>query len=149
MSFQELCLLQETGLNLDKLLNIAIILEASERQVKHYKNATKTVVDDDFSDSEELVNKVASFSTKFSRRAPKELKKTRISFPHQKEPDNVCFRCGSKTHYANKCEVTRGKSCNKCVKQGHFSHMSGVDKYLYVRTYVHKTAKFFISVHPF
>ena len=53
-------------------------------------------------------------------------KKSSINRPIQNAPGNhtnqsACFRCGSKTHMANKCEITKGKTCHKCGKTGHFS----------------------------
>ena len=34
--------------------------------------------------------------------------------------NNSCFRCGSSTHSANKCNIAKGKTCRKCGKEGHF-----------------------------
>ena len=36
-------------------------------------------------------------------------------------PSNKCsFRCGSSTHLANKCNIAKRKTCQKCGKEGHF-----------------------------
>ena len=40
----------------------------------------------------------------------------KYDFPSNK----YCFRCGSSTHLANKCNITKGKTCRKSVKVGHF-----------------------------
>ena len=38
-------------------------------------------------------------------------------FPSSK----CCFCCGSSTHLANKCIIAKGKSCQKCGKEGQFA----------------------------
>lgn len=40
----------------------------------------------------------------------------RHDFPSNK----CCFCCGSSTHFANKCNIVKGKTCQKCSKEGHF-----------------------------
>ena len=35
--------------------------------------------------------------------------------------NNFCFRCGSSTHLANKCNITKGKARRKCGEVGHFA----------------------------
>ena len=34
---------------------------------------------------------------------------------------NCCFRCGSSTHLANKCNIAKGKTRRKCGEVGHFA----------------------------
>ena len=37
-------------------------------------------------------------------------------------PSNKCyFRCGSSPHFANKFNLTKGKTCRKCGKEGNFA----------------------------
>ena len=40
----------------------------------------------------------------------------KYDFPSNKS----CFRCGSSTHLANKCNLAKGKTYRKCRKEGHF-----------------------------
>ena len=35
--------------------------------------------------------------------------------------NNCCFRCGSSTHLANKCNIAKGKTRRKCGEVGHFA----------------------------
>ena len=35
----------------------------------------------------------------------------------------ICYRCGTRGHSANKCEVTKGRICRKCGKAGHFANV--------------------------
>ena len=35
--------------------------------------------------------------------------------------NKYCFRCGSSTHRANKCNIAKGKTCQKCWKVGYFA----------------------------
>ena len=35
--------------------------------------------------------------------------------------NNCCFRCGSSTHLANKCNIAKGKARRKCGEVGHFA----------------------------
>ena len=42
---------------------------------------------------------------------------SRYVFPSNK----CCFRCGSSIHLANKCNVAKVKTCQKCGKEGHFA----------------------------
>ena len=41
----------------------------------------------------------------------------KYDFPYNK----CCFCCGSSTHLANKCNITKGKTSQKCRKEGHFA----------------------------
>ena len=41
----------------------------------------------------------------------------KYDFPSSKR----CFRCGSLTHFVNKCNIPNGKTCRNCVKEGHFA----------------------------
>ena len=41
----------------------------------------------------------------------------KYDFPSNK----CCFRCVSSTHLANKCNIAKGKACQKCGKVGHFA----------------------------
>ena len=46
-----------------------------------------------------------------------EVTQGKYDFPCNK----CCFGCGSSTHLANKCNITKGKTCQKCGKEGHFA----------------------------
>ena len=41
----------------------------------------------------------------------------KYDFPSSK----CCFRCGSSTHFANKCNTSKRKTCQKCGNEGHFA----------------------------
>jgi len=109
-------LLKEQDLTLDKLLEIALIIESADRQADHYKNQNDIASHNHDSDDDE-VNRLQSMQRKFQ--------KSRISAPPYNSNNNntICYRCGSKNHLANKCENAKGKTCHKCGKVGHFSNV--------------------------
>ena len=48
----------------------------------------------------------------------------RLNVPQGKYhfPSNkCCFCCVSSTHFANKCNIGKGKTCQKCGKEGDFA----------------------------
>lgn len=108
-------LLKEHDLTLAKLCEIAAIIEAADHQAEQYKNTqpTDTIVNDE-SDNDE-VNRISNRTHRI--RFPKS------SISRQTEKNQTCYRCGSKHHLANTCEVTKGKSCHACGKPGHFSNV--------------------------
>ena len=116
-------LLKEKDLDLDSLLEIAHIIESTDHQSKQYSKPQVLLSDDN---DDEEINKISHH--KHKKMAGK-YKKSPIGLPSSSPPSNIaqsslsCFRCGSKTHLANKCEVTKGKSCNTCGKPGHFSNV--------------------------
>ena len=119
-------LLKEKDLNLDTLLEIAYIIESTDHQSKQYKKSMSQELLSD--DDDNAINKISHHRHK---KLPIKYKKSPIGLPFQISPGNraqplqsqTCYRCGSKTHLANKCEVTKGKSCNACGKPGHFSNV--------------------------
>ena len=107
-------LLKEHELTLAKLCEIAAIIEAADHQAEQYKDVKPAEPNDD-SDQDEI-NKISNrfYRTKFP--------KSSIVRPPP-ERNQTCYRCGSKSHLANACEVTKGKSCHACGKPGHFSNV--------------------------
>ena len=106
-------LLKEHELTLDKLLEIAMIMETTDRQSGQYDVSSKMKQEDD--DSDENIRKLY---TKPKQKYPK----SRIASPSPRS--NVkCYRCGNKEHIATECQITKGKICRKCGKVGHFSNV--------------------------
>ena len=124
-------LLKEQDLALLKLCQIATIIEAADHQAEQYTNTNQQHGESE-SDQDD-VNKITS-ALKGSRfQKSKIAKQTRPS----SSPQPSCFRCGNPNHLANNCEVTKGKTCRKCGKLGHFSTVcrsnSTINRNNYVR----------------
>ena len=107
-------LLREPDLSYDEVMNIVQAMEAADRHARQYqdnsdkKDINTTHIRD--TEDKELLHSLTINNRTQSKSAI-----------HVKPKQQMCYRCGSLSHYANKCEVTRGKSCNKCGRMGHFS----------------------------
>ncbi|XP_057312279.1 uncharacterized protein K02A2.6-like [Hydractinia symbiolongicarpus] len=112
-------ILREPDLTLEKLLSLARISEVTSHQAKQYESsaqaATSLTLDSKYSDSDGEETQNNNYISRTTRTFNKPLK-SGINRKNQQ-----CYRCGSSTHLANKCEITQGKKCNKCGKIGHFS----------------------------
>ncbi|XP_057312326.1 uncharacterized protein K02A2.6-like [Hydractinia symbiolongicarpus] len=112
-------ILREPDLTLEKLLSLARISEVTSHQAKQYESsaqaATPLTLDSKYSDSDGEETQNNNYISRTTRTFNKPLK-SGINRKNQQ-----CYRCGSSTHLANKCEITQGKKCNKCGKIGHFS----------------------------
>ena len=112
-------LLRETHITLDRLLQIARSIEASDL------HATKM---EEASDTSRQVNKICSGSQRSNEkirgssrsRRPKNARNSRA--PSYDKRPVVCFCCGRSGHRAkdSSCPAV-GKTCSNCGKQGHFA----------------------------
>ena len=124
-------LLSEPDLSLNKLIQIAQAMEAANRQVKQYQDSAVLRAKSHGSDSEQEVGELLN-SLSFNTHGKKIIKSGITS------KQRICYCCGSKNHYANMCEVTKGKCCNTCGCPGHFSNVCRAKKVQYIH---HKTIR--------
>lgn len=136
-------LLQEKTLTLDKVLEIARALEASNQQAQVIENKAHH-------NNQAHVNKVAYVKTSHkqwqtgnnsksqgrseTKQFASTANKMHANHPSQHSQHNkrkeqhmvrTCFRCGATGHHPNdrtKCPAS-GKQCNNCKRLGHFSKM--------------------------
>ena len=120
-------LLKERDLTLDKLLEISLIIESADRQAIHYEDSAQHhhhhIQSQLCHDSDEdEINKLSHISYKKKLTLPKSSIALPPAHAHTKSSQQ-CYRCGSKTHLANKCDITKGKTCHNCGKSGHFKNV--------------------------
>ena len=119
-------LLREPALDLEALLTIAQAGEAADRQARTYRTATlgQRVHSSDEDISEE-VHRI-QFKRKQQNRSSQQQRSSNLFVNRSNptaadKPTTACYRCGSQGHFANKCEITKGKTSRTCGKTGHFS----------------------------
>uniref|UniRef100_A0A7M5XNH5 Endonuclease n=1 Tax=Clytia hemisphaerica TaxID=252671 RepID=A0A7M5XNH5_9CNID len=110
-------LLKEHNLSLDKLLEIALVLETADHQSVKYDTGkphqhNKPVEEEsDDADDGDNVNRI-------SDRRPPRYPKSRISKTPHTTRKITCYRCGS-DHLASECRIAKDKTCFNCGKKGH------------------------------
>jgi hypothetical protein len=90
-----------------------MIMETTDHQSVQYEN-DKTKAENE---SDEEINKL-------SRRFQNKFEKSRINAPPRRfSRTTQCYRCGSREHLANNCEVAKDKTCHNCGKLGHLANV--------------------------
>ena len=147
-------LLREKDLTLDKTLEIAQIMESTDRLMEKYNNSDSLLnhQDSDNENVHHITSKMKKLKSTHhhkvdpprsddseedgvnrihTRRNP--YKKSAISSkgskPYETQDSSTsgtfCYRCGHPSHLANKFKVAIGKTCGKCGKEGHLSRVCG------------------------
>ena len=146
-------LLKEADLTLDKLIETAQVIEATDLQIQQYdKNAGQVNYDSD--DEVHKINSKKQLLKKYKReqsRLVEKMQNVDISddevnrihnhsqFKFQKSkiassrPERMqhygtqkilqCYRCGSTSHLANRCTIACDTVCHACGKKGHLQRV--------------------------
>ena len=111
-------LLAERDLKLDRVLDVAAAIEASERQAAQ------------ISQDGERVNAVVGRGRehKWKQKGPKQHRLSESQSQDSQDNKPTCGRCGSRGHAGTVCQRTKGQKCFKCGQQGHFSRVCGQRK---------------------
>ena len=99
-------LLAERDLTLDRMLDIAQAMEASESQ-------SRQIAEDNQFTNVYSINR----QTRGGKRGQRERQNP------SKSKEKQCFRCGIKGHSGDDCRCSRNVTCFKCGKPGHFASM--------------------------
>lgn len=113
-------LLAEPDLTLDKALEIALAMEAAEKNMHQLNNSELTV---------QWVS--APKPSKSGRSHTAGTSSPRVIVRGQPIQQQLCFRCGNPKHKANKCRH-KDTVCHSCYKVGHLAkvcHKSGKVKF--------------------
>ena len=146
------CLLREQDLTLDMTLNLARVMEASESQALQMESTTAR--------TSEFVNRISfkTASTTYGQR--QKLAGVHNSQRNQGQQEanqgqqarvneRVCYHCDKPGHITRDCRCTRGWTCEKCGRMGHFAKMckTKMDTETQNGACVDKTQAHYVAVH--
>lgn len=112
-------LLQETDLNLEKLLRIGRALEQSASQTKKIEENASSVGEVNTMMKRNHFGNKRNYNKNNGKKVYNKSDDSRDSKKFYN--DNPCGRCGMTSHSSKDCRITKGKTCKKCSLIGHFA----------------------------